>query len=220
MTLTGSLPCPADLEVKTAAVRTAACSGEAALNVPLCLEHVRQGDEDAAGLLIRHLYPLVMKLVRSHLPRRTSEEDLAQTVFMKMFANLGQYSGTVPLEHWVSRIAVNTCLNQLRVEKVRPELRYADLTEDESDVLDILAHTGEELHPAKHIASKELLDKMLERLNPTDRLVVRLLHVDEHSVEEVRKLTGWNTSLIKVRAFRARHKLRKHLAKLLKDELP
>jgi RNA polymerase sigma-70 factor (ECF subfamily) len=114
---------------------------------------------------------------------------------------------------------VNTCLNQLRVEKVRPELRYADLTDDESDVLDLLAHSGEELHPAKSMASRELLDKMLERLNPEDRLVVQLLHVEEHSVEEVRKLTGWNTSLIKVRAFRARHKLRKHLTKLLQEEL-
>jgi RNA polymerase sigma-70 factor (ECF subfamily) len=60
---------------------------------------------------------------------------------------------------------------------------------------------------------------MLERLN---RKIdwSQLLHVDEYSVEEVRKLTGWNTSLIKVRAFRARHKLRKHLTRLLQDEFP
>jgi RNA polymerase sigma-70 factor (ECF subfamily) len=220
MTAISSLPCPTAGAIKSAPARTVASASETPVNVPLCLERVRGGDEDAARLLIQHLYPLVIKLVRSHLPRRTSEEDLTQSVFMKMFANLGQYSGTVPLEHWVSRIAVNTCLNQLRVEKVRPEIRYADLTDDESDVLDLLANSGEELHPAKSMASRELLDKMLERLNPEDRLVVQLLHVDEYSVEEVRKLTGWNTSLIKVRAFRARHKLRKHLTRLLHDEFP
>jgi RNA polymerase sigma-70 factor (ECF subfamily) len=220
MTAISSLPCPTAGATKSAPARTVASACETPVNVPLCLERVRRGDEDAARLLIQHLYPLVIKLVRSHLPRRTSEEDLTQSVFMKMFANLGQYSGTVPLEHWVSRIAVNTCLNQLRVEKVRPEIRYADLTDDESDVLDLLANSGEELHPAKSMASRELLDKMLERLNPEDRLVVQLLHVDEYSVEEVRKLTGWNTSLIKVRAFRARHKLRKHLTRLLQDEFP
>jgi RNA polymerase sigma-70 factor (ECF subfamily) len=59
---------------------------------------------------------------------------------------------------------------------------------------------------------------MLERLNPADRLVVRLLHVEERSVKEVRKITGWSTSLVKVRAFRARLKLRKSLAKLVKEE--
>src|SRR5262245_2999061 len=197
MTAISSLPCPTETDHEAVLAKTVIRTSDAALNVPACLERVRRRDEEAARLLIQHLYPLVIKLVRSHLPRRTSEEDLAQTVFMKMFANLGQYSGTVPLEHWVSRIAVNTCLNQLRIEKVRPELRYADLTDDESDVLDALAHTGQELHPAKNMASKELLEKMLERLNPADRLVVQLLHVDGHSVEEVRKLTGWNSSLIK-----------------------
>ena len=221
MTAISTLPCPAETAIEAAPARTVACASDTTpLNVPLCLARARRGDDEAARSLIQHLYPLVIKLVRSHLPRRTSEEDLTQIVFMKMFANLGQYSGTVPLEHWVSRIAINTCLNQLRVEKVRPELRYADLSDDESDVLDLLAHSGEELHPARGMASRELLEKMLERLNPEDRLVVQLLHVEEHSVEEVRKLTGWNTSLIKVRAFRARHKLRKHLAKLLQDELP
>jgi RNA polymerase sigma factor (sigma-70 family) len=220
MTAISSLPCPAAREMDSARSGSVVAASEPGLQVALCLKRVRCGDEDAARSLIQHLYPLVIKLVRSHLPRRTSEEDLAQTVFMKMFANLDQYSGTVPLEHWVSRIAVNTCLNQLRVEKVRPEIRYADLTDDESDVLDLLANSGEELHPAKGLASRELLEKMLERLNPEDRMVVQLLHVEEHSVEEVRKLTGWNTSLIKVRAFRARHKLRKHLSKLLQDELP
>jgi len=40
-------------------------------------------------------------------------------------------SGTAPLEHWVSRIAVNTCIKQLRHERVRPEWRWADLSERE-----------------------------------------------------------------------------------------
>src|SRR5438067_5165265 len=103
-----------------------------------CLARVRQRDEDAARLLLNHLYPLVIKLVRAHLPRRTSEEDLAQVVFMKIFAKIDQFSGTVPFEHWVSRIAVNTCLNQLQAEKIRPELRWADLSEQEERVLEML----------------------------------------------------------------------------------
>src|SRR5438046_5651654 len=69
---------------------------------------VRAGDEDAARALIQRLYPTVIKLIRCRLPRRTSEEDLAQTVFAKIFCKLDQFSGRVPLEHWVSRIVVNT----------------------------------------------------------------------------------------------------------------
>ena len=75
------------------------------LDVAACVERVRQRDEEAARRRLQHLYPLVIKLVWAHLPRRTSEEDLMQVVFMKIFASLGQHSGAVPLEHWVTRIA-------------------------------------------------------------------------------------------------------------------
>src|ERR1041384_4693194 len=84
----------------------------------------RRQDETAARELVRRLYPLVLKLVRSHRPRRTSEEDLCQMIFIKIFQKLSQFSGKVPLEHWVSRIAVNTCLSQIESERVRPELRH------------------------------------------------------------------------------------------------
>ena len=84
-----------------------------------------QNDDEAARALVRRLYPLVAKIVRAHRPRRTAEEDLCQMIFIKVFQKLSQFSGNVPLVHWVSRIAVNTCLNQIESEKVRPELRHA-----------------------------------------------------------------------------------------------
>ena len=71
---------------------------EPGLDVAACVERVRQRDEDAARRLLEHLHPLVLKLVRAHRPRRTSEEDLAQMVFVKVFVKLDQYSGRVPLE--------------------------------------------------------------------------------------------------------------------------
>jgi RNA polymerase sigma-70 factor (ECF subfamily) len=191
---------------------------ESGFDMVACLERVRQRDEEAARSLLHEIYPLVMKLVRSHLPRRTSEEDLAQTIFMKVFANLDQYSGAVPLEHWVSRIAVNTCLNQLRAEKIRPELRWADLSEAEADVLQSMAAAAEDVDAVQNLAARELVEKLLARLSPNDRLVIHLLHLEGRSVEEVKQLTGWNASLIKVRAFRARIKLKKHLKQLLSEE--
>ncbi|HEU0273124.1 MAG TPA: sigma-70 family RNA polymerase sigma factor, partial [Candidatus Udaeobacter sp.] len=86
-----------------------------------------QHDDEAARALVRQLFPLVAKIVRAHRPRRMEEEDLCQMIFIKIFQKLSQFSGRVPLEHWVSRIAVNTCLNQIQWEKIRPELRHADL---------------------------------------------------------------------------------------------
>jgi RNA polymerase sigma-70 factor (ECF subfamily) len=167
-----------------------------------------------------HLTPLVTKIVRSHLPRRTSEEDLMQAVFIKVFTRLDQYRGEVPLTHWVSRVAVNTCLNEISREKVRPELRHADLSEDEEAVLQNLAANTADLPAEQSVASRELVEKMLAKLNPEDRLVVTLLHLEGRSVEEVRAATGWSTPLVKVRAFRARLKMKKHLEQLMKESRP
>lgn len=190
---------------------------EPTLDVPACVARVRQGDEDAARALMQHLYPLVMSVVRGHLPRRTGEEDLAQMIFVKVFSKLEQFSGTVPLTHWVSRIAVNTCLNALQAEKIRPELRWADLREEEEHVIQSLASTADELEPGHDLAAREIVEKLLDTLKPDDRLLLRLLHLEGRSVEEIRQRTGWNISLIKVRAFRARRKLRKHLDALMKE---
>ena len=192
---------------------------EGGVDVQSWVRSVQQGDEAAARALFNHLFPLVIKIVRAHLPRRTSEEDLVQTVFMKLFAKLDQFSGRVPLEHWVSRIAVNTCLNQISTERVRPELRWADLSEAEERVLQSLASTTDDLEPSHNLASRELVDKLLERLSPADRLVITLMHLEGRTVEEVRQITGWNASLIKVRAFRARRKMKKHLETLLEGNV-
>ena len=187
------------------------------LDVPGCVAGVRRGDEDAARALLNHLYPLVLSIVRGHLPRRTSEDDLTQTIFIKVFSKLEQFSGTVPLEHWVSRVSVNTCLNALQAEKIRPELRWADLTEEEEHVIQALDATSDDLEPGQSLAARDLTDKLLDCLKPNDRLLVNLLHVEGRSVEEVKQLTGWNTSMIKVRAFRARKRMRKHMDALMKD---
>src|SRR6266705_6267162 len=140
-------------------------------------------DDAAARELVRRLYPLVAKMVRSHRPRRTSEEDLCQMIFIKIFQKLSRFSGKVPLEHWVSRIAVNTCLSQIEAEKVRPELRHADLSEEQQAVVENLASSSDELAPDRRFASRQLVEHLLDLLKPVERLVIGLLYLQGRSVE-------------------------------------
>ena len=139
-------------------------------------------------------------------------------IFIKIFQKLGQFSGAVPLEHWVSRIAINTCLNQIAAEKARPELRHADLSEEQAAVIDNLASSSEELGPDRQLAARDLVAHLLEALRPAERLVIDLLYLQQKSVEEIRKLTGWSRPLVKVRAFRARQKLKEQLARIQQKE--
>ena len=183
-------------------------------NASALVKAALQHDDDAARALVRQLYPLVSKLVRTHRPRRTAEEDLCQMIFIKVFQKLSQFSGQVPLEHWVSRIAVNTCLNQIESERVRPELRHADLSEEEQAVVENLAISADELAPDRRFASRQLVEHLLDALKPVERLAIDLLYLQGRSVEEIRKITGWSATLIKVRAYRARQKMKDQLAKI------
>jgi RNA polymerase sigma-70 factor (ECF subfamily) len=171
----------------------------------------RQHNESAAREIVRRLYPLVVRLVRSHRPRRTAEEDLCQMIFIKVFQKLSQFSGKVPLEHWVSRIAINTCINQIQAERVRPEFRHADLNNEEVAVVKHLAATSEELSPDRSFAARDLVERLLAALKPAERLVIDLLYLQRRSVAEIQALTGWGASSVKVRAFRARQKMRRQL---------
>src|SRR6476646_11917947 len=177
-----------------------------------------QNDDEAARALVQRLYPLVARIVRSHRSRRTSEEDLCQMIFIRVFQKLSQFSGKVPLEHWVSRIAVNTCLNQIESERIRPELRHADLSAEEQAVIENLAISTEELAPDQRFASRQLVEHLLAALKPVERLAIDLLYLQGRSVEEIRKITGWSAALIKVRAFRARQKMKQQLTKISAKE--
>ena len=183
-------------------------------NASALVQAALQHDDEAARALVRRLYPTVAKIVRAHRPRRTAEEDLCQMIFIRVFQKLSQFSGKVPLEHWVSRIAVNTCLNQIESERIRPEVRHADLSTEEQAVIENLAITSEELAPDQRFASRQLVDHLMAALKPVERLAIDLLYLQGRSVEEIRKITGWSAALIKVRAFRARQKMKQQLAKI------
>lgn len=191
---------------------------EEAFDFAGCLERVRARDQAAARQLVEQLYPQVIRIVRAHLPRRVAEEDLAQDIFLKMFTRLDQYQGSVPFPHWVSRIAVTTCIDQLRAQKRRPEFRWADLSEQQAEVLEVVTHDEREAAPGHALAARELVDRLLGQLKPEDQLVVRLLDLEQKTLAEISALTGWNPTLIKVRAFRARRKLQKLFKELQQQE--
>jgi RNA polymerase sigma-70 factor (ECF subfamily) len=197
--------------------RSEDCLGMTEAEVVDRVKRGRNGDEQAVQELFHYMYPHVARLVQANLPAKEPAEDLVQKVCVKVVTHLHQFSGKVPFLHWVSRIAVNTCLNQIRHEKHRPELRLADLSEEEASVVENLGSISGELSSADRVGATELVEKLLAGLRPDDRLLMRLLYLEGHMLKEISELTGWSNTSIKVRAFRARAQLRKRYAILMKE---
>jgi RNA polymerase sigma-70 factor (ECF subfamily) len=171
----------------------------------------RAGDEAAGRELIDLLYPIIARIVRLHLPRRDDEVDLVQEVLMKTFSRLHQFQGTAPLTHWVSRIALTTCLDRLRAQKARPEVRWSDLTPPEAEVFDTTWLEGRTDGPERAIAARDLVERLLAVLPPRDRSLILMVDLEGHSLEEISQMTGWSLSKIKMRLFRIRGHLRQQI---------
>lgn len=143
-----------------------------------------------------------------------------QDVFLKLLQKLDSYRerAGIPFEHWVSRLTVRTCLDALRAEKARPEWRMADLGEGETEWMDYLLNR-QAAAPSEHaVDAKAVVTRLLAQLSPPDRLVLTLLDLEERSTQEIAQITGWTRPMVKMRAMRARHKLRQFARELMKED--
>jgi RNA polymerase sigma-70 factor (ECF subfamily) len=184
------------------------------IDVNDCLRRWNQGEEAAAEELIRHLFPVISRIVRTHLPRRDDEKDLVQEILVKTFSKLHQFKGDAPISHWVSRLALTTCLDRLRAQKIRPEIRRADLTPDDADVFEAAWLTGSSPDATDAIGARDLVEKLLAALPPEDRSLILMVDMEGRSLQEISDLTGWSISKIKMRLFRVRPLLRQMISKL------
>ena len=171
-------------------------------------------DEHAARQIVEGLYPLVTRIVRRHATAREGPEDLVQEVFVRLFEMLPRYDDRFPLENWVARLALNVCRNRWKYQARRPEVRWEDLSEGERRVCEAGLARANRLPDDAADDARALMFRLLETLPADDRLVLSLLHLEEKQVGEIATLMGWSRTLVKVRAFRARAKLRKAVAAL------
>ena len=178
---------------------------------------VLAGDTNSFETLVLRYQPRVFASARRYARREDEVEDIVQEVFLKAFAKLETFRGEAPFEHWLMRLAVRTCYDFLRAHQRRRELTFTEFTREESDWLERYNAQPEQT-PESDSGARELLQRVMGQLTPDARLVITLLELEDRSVREIAKLTGWSESLVKVRAFRARRQMRKMLQVLLKSE--
>ena len=180
------------------------------------LESVRRvldGDVEAfAGVVNAH-----RGLIAADLARRLPAQDVpevAQDVFLRAYRSLPNFRGEAPFRIWLLRIARHAALDFWRKKYRRRDLLHADL--DEAGLRNVESVQQERLaeqatdRDARE-TSREWLEAALVRLSPDDRAVIALVELEERSMEDAARRLGCGLSAVKVRAFRARRRLKKAL---------
>lgn len=159
------------------------------------------GDENAFRELVTKYKGRVLGTCARFARDRQQLDDLGQEVFLRAWRKLGSFRGDAPFEHWLSRLTITTCYDFLRRERRHREPVSLDEMpiEMRDDSVDNAIAAGR---------AKELLDWAMCRLNPDERLILTLLEIEERTVREISVATGWSESNVKVRAFRARARLK------------
>ena len=176
------------------------------------------GDETAFGEIVRRYSPRVFSFSSRFFRRYDLIEEAAQEVFLKAFTQLKNFEGRGSLEGWLTRITVTTCINILRSSKPQNELTVSDLTEDETAWLENrLANVSSVNYQNEEdkLIAADLVNRVLETLPAEDSLVLQLIDGEGASIKEVSSTTGWSESKVKIKAFRARRRMREAVEKLL-----
>jgi RNA polymerase sigma-70 factor (ECF subfamily) len=156
----------------------------------------RQGDSGAFGELVRLHQRHVFRLVGRFFRQRDEIEDVAQETFLLAWRKLPTFRAQAPFEHWLTRICLNCCYARLRRREPRAE------------PLPLAETLGT---PSADPTARVEVERLLARLSPADRFVLLLLDGEGWSVAEVAERLGWTQVNVKVRAHRARRRLRRVL---------
>ncbi len=178
---------------------------------------VLKGDVARFEPLVQKYSPRIFATARRYARRESEVEDIAQEVWLKAYRKLRSYRGEAPVEHWLMRLALHTCFDFLRSHQRNRETTFTELSDEESDWLDRFGAAPAD-EGTDSAAARALVGRLLEMLSPPARLIITLLEIEERSVREISRLTGWSVPLVKVRAFRARAEMKKCLARITRGK--
>jgi RNA polymerase sigma-70 factor (ECF subfamily) len=160
------------------------------------------GDSEAYRRLVKAYEPQIARLMWRFTRDKTECEILVQDVFVEAFFSLKSYRGQGPFLHWLNKIATRV---GYRFWKQQERSKIFVEVED-FEAIDIKANIDDQIDPTE---AAQALHKLLEKLPADDRLVLTLMYFEDCTIEMIADRMAWTKAGTKMRAMRARSKLKK-----------
>lgn len=156
------------------------------------------GDEESYERLVRRYESQIAAMMWRFSRSPDQCGELVQDVFVQAYFSLPGFRGDGPFVHWLKRIGTRVGYRFWKQQgrKNKP-LPLGDI--------DPAAETTDAMDPT---TASEIVETLLSELKPPDRLVLTLQYFEGCSMKEIADRMGWNEAMVKMRAYRARNKLR------------
>lgn len=172
----------------------------------LYIKKVLNGDTEAFRFLVTQYKDMAFSVAVSVVKDEFTAADVVQEAFVKAFENLKSFKGKSKFATWFFRVVINEAYKVVQRNKVQYTDKLPELEDKMKDGF-------------KADDQKYYVNEVLRILPPNESLVLRLFYLNENSVKEIREMTGWNESKVKVTLHRGRKSMEIKLKKLLRNEV-
>jgi RNA polymerase sigma-70 factor (ECF subfamily) len=204
------------LAMQTATVAAASLN---ALDDGALVERALNRDGAAVRLIMQRHNRRLYRVARSVLDDDAEAEDVVQETYVRAFTHLDSFRGEAQLSTWLTRIALNEALGRLRRRRITVALQDIDAINDQGEARVIyLPSARQDSDPEAAAARAEvrrLLERAVDQLPATFRMVFVLREIEELSIEETADQLGLRPETVKTRLHRARRLLRQSLDRTL-----
>lgn len=171
----------------------------------------QDGDNDAFQKLIRYLEPRVAATVIGMLGDCQEADDVGQETFIRLYRSLKDFRGDARIDTYVTRIAINLSLNELKKRK-----RLFSVFSFDEQMAEPLVTDGREENNRHETGM--LVRQAIKKLPPHHRSVIVLRLLDGYSTRETAEILDLPEGTVLSRLARAQKKLRVILSPLLGEK--
>ena len=180
------------------------------------ISRILSGNVDDFELLVEEHKGKVFSIVRKRVPQADAEE-VAHKVFIAAFKALGSFSRNKPFENWLSGIAVRSCCNYWRECGSSRKVLASAPGDEHLEWLEKVCR-GDSLEKFETLVrrqeARELIGWCLNKLSPEDRALLEMIYFEDWPLKEAAAAMEWGMAKTKIRAMRAKAKMKQIIAKL------
>lgn len=164
---------------------------------------ISQGDEQAFEQLFNQYVPLLQPYLLELLKSAPAAEDAIQNTFIRIWLQRDKLTEVEFPRTWISRIAINECLNMLR--RKQTEKKALDKWQETAPT-----QSGIETDTQYH-QTKQLVQQAVERLSPQRRKIYEMSRLQGRSVSEIAEELGLSVQTVKNTIGISLEQIREHL---------
>lgn len=175
------------------------------------IEKVKSGNDSAFRKLVVQYENQIAKVVIGLLGNTPEAEEVGQDVFVRFFKKINDFKGKSSLRTYLTRIAINLSLNEIKRQKRRLWLSFSlESPSAKAQKSDNLNYENTDF--------QAIILSAIQSLNADFRVVAVLRFVEEYSAQETADILHLPLGTVQSRTARARERLKELLKKYLDNE--